>query len=196
MLERSIRTLDKIQSFACLPYGWHYGSGEPLSPQTIGYAIAWLRALVEINLVDNDAFPGVDGDVLITVYLDGGNMDFTINKLGEASLIVERGLDEICSFPAFSLSRVRELISAAMAALWNTSVFSIQNTSTAVWVGSKALLSRTLLTVEGHRFSNSIAASKAQAMYVPTSNASIQTLGVIQQSTGSLKQMSSRKEAA
>ncbi len=196
MLERSVRTLGKIQSYADLPLGWCYGSGKPMIPRTIEYAIAWLRALIEINLIDNDAFPGIDGDVSISVYLDGGNMDFTIHQSGDASLIVERGFDEICSFPAFPLNKMREFIALATAALWNTSVSSTQITSTAVWDGSRALLSKTLLTAEGHRYSNSIAASKYQAMSAPTSNASIQTLGVIQQSTGSLRQMNFRKEAA
>lgn len=196
MLEASIKTLQKIQSFAHLPHGWCYGSGEPLSPEAIGHAINWLRSLVKLNLIDNNAFPGADGEIIISVYIGVINIDLSIYQNGEASLIVENGEEEIGSFSCFALRKVRDVISMVLAAIWNTSASFTQNTSTAVWDGSKVLPSKTLLRAEGHRFSNSSVVSKNQVISAPTSNSSIQTWGVNRQSIGFLKPIIFRKEAA
>ena len=55
----------KISSFANLPIGWDYGSGGPIPEDAIETALAWNRFMQSRGLLETDAFPGGDGEVVI-----------------------------------------------------------------------------------------------------------------------------------
>jgi hypothetical protein len=58
-------TEDKINSFANLRAGWDYGAGGPIPMHTRDLAIAWNRVLQSQGLVETDAFPGADGEIVV-----------------------------------------------------------------------------------------------------------------------------------
>jgi hypothetical protein len=64
-------TPDKIRSYAHLPKGWHYGSGDRLESQIIELAIAAEKMLRDMGFPETDCFPGVGGEIKVTSYLHG-----------------------------------------------------------------------------------------------------------------------------
>jgi hypothetical protein len=58
-------TEDKINSFANLRDGWDYGAGGPIPKHTRDLAIAWNQVLRSQGLMDTDAFPGADGEIVV-----------------------------------------------------------------------------------------------------------------------------------
>ena len=55
----------KIESFASLPRGWHYGSGGPIGNDIRRKAIQWVDTLRHNGFFDLEAFPNENGEILI-----------------------------------------------------------------------------------------------------------------------------------
>lgn len=71
-------TESKIRSFAKLKSGWHYGEGKPPSSAAVEDAVELLRLVTEINpSLATDAFPGIDGEIQLTVYCGIHCLEFT-----------------------------------------------------------------------------------------------------------------------
>ena len=56
----------RIHSFGHLPTGWHYGEGYPATDAAVSVALAFAELLPNRN--DIEAFPGVDGGILVCAY--------------------------------------------------------------------------------------------------------------------------------
>ena len=59
------RTEQKINSFARLQPRWDYGHGGPIARATLDIALVWNQFLQQLGLLDTDAFPGGEGEVVI-----------------------------------------------------------------------------------------------------------------------------------
>lgn len=75
-------TLDKIRTFANLPLGWHYGRGNPPPATVIKDALRQLLNLLMLGYVETDAFPGVDGEIMVTAYRGGHCIQTTVETDG------------------------------------------------------------------------------------------------------------------
>jgi hypothetical protein len=62
------RTEQKIRSYAKLPPGWHYGSGGPAQPRIVQIALEYLWFFLSFGYSEADAFPGVDGAIMVSAY--------------------------------------------------------------------------------------------------------------------------------
>lgn len=56
----------RIHSFGRLPVGWHYGEGHPATDTAVSVALAVTELLPSRD--DVEAFPGVDGGILLSAY--------------------------------------------------------------------------------------------------------------------------------
>jgi hypothetical protein len=63
------QTIQKINNFALLPAGWHYGEGEAPDSQLIEDAENFLRLAEGWGISEANAFPGIDGQIEITLYV-------------------------------------------------------------------------------------------------------------------------------
>src|SRR5580704_1477234 len=72
------RTKDKIRSFRNLPQGWNYGRGGPAAEQTVQIAQDYLWMFMTLGFVETDAFPGVDGEIMVTAYLGRHCVEVTV----------------------------------------------------------------------------------------------------------------------
>ncbi len=63
-----ITTEQKITSFGKLPAGWNYGQGSPATSDRVITAILYNRLYRAYGFSKTDAFPGNDGEIMITAY--------------------------------------------------------------------------------------------------------------------------------
>ena len=131
----------KILAFASLPVGWHYGTGVPPSPKAVRVALAYLAFLSALGFAENDAFPGADGEIMVTVYLDNSYIQVSLEadesidinyKIGMAD---EEYIENMSSVEA--LLRLPDIANQIKREAWNTSGSFIQTHMTA---GSANLL--------------------------------------------------------
>ncbi len=70
-------TLKKLYEFRNLNKGWHYDEGDSISFNAYIIAKVLLKKIIERGY-ESDAFPGLSGEVRITIYKDEHYLEFTI----------------------------------------------------------------------------------------------------------------------
>jgi hypothetical protein len=86
----SDKTYQKILSFGALTDGWHYGEGKQIGNETIAAAASLLsRALSKNLFAESDAFPGLNGEVRVSIYEDNDSHEFTIEQNLEVTYLHE-----------------------------------------------------------------------------------------------------------
>jgi hypothetical protein len=96
-------TEQKINSFKDLPIGWHYGSGIPPSDKILALANQLNRYAGLMNFEATDAFPGIDGEVMLTVYDGDIYLEFSIELNGLINYVREQSDEEVDSREQISL---------------------------------------------------------------------------------------------
>lgn len=76
------KTDHTIKEFMFLPVGWHYGDGGPISGSVCVTAFELNRYAVEMGLSVTEAFPGINGEIMVSIYPKGHVLDFTIYPNG------------------------------------------------------------------------------------------------------------------
>src|SRR5688500_3315166 len=106
-----MNTSEQINSFLNLPKGWHYGSGVPMSEITTEIALEFNEYAENYGLV-TEAFPGVDGEILLCVYgWEENNLDITI-YFSDIGYRLEQN-DETLDYEEFSTAEdIYELINS------------------------------------------------------------------------------------
>ncbi len=84
-------TAEKIRSFASRSIGWHYGSGGPASKGTVGRALTYLAFIRLVGFAETDAFPGIDGEVMITGYHRDYYIELTLELDGSFRFAYQKG---------------------------------------------------------------------------------------------------------
>ena len=82
----NVSTREKIQSFADLPAGWHYREGVPAKELALKLALILLGDLERAGFADNDAYPGIDGSVMISAYDLPDSYDFDVRPSGRITV--------------------------------------------------------------------------------------------------------------
>ena len=75
-------TLKKVQAFLRLQPGWHYGRGMAFTPELIREALQFHVYTTSLGFYETDAFPGLDGSIMLTVYEGPDYIEFTLNPCG------------------------------------------------------------------------------------------------------------------
>lgn len=97
-------TDQKIRSFASLPLGWHYGNGAPAPESLIRIARNYHNLFLTLGFSETDAFPGIDGEIMVTAYRGkncieltvGLDRDFVVtHECGGQEKFHEHGLSEV-----------------------------------------------------------------------------------------------------
>lgn len=88
-------TSQKIASFVSLPVGWHYGQGGPLSDIAINKALQIDSYYRRLGFTATNAFPGADGELMITAYRGQHCIETVISRDLRYSVMYERDDIEI-----------------------------------------------------------------------------------------------------
>ena len=123
-------TIQRIRSFANLAVGWHYGQGNPPSADAIDRAISLVNFAQREGFHKTDAFPGIEGSILTTVYYYTFTLEFEVRPDGLVDYILEKNDAEIDEEEGLTDEAARGKIASFGENLWNQFVFYTYNTMT------------------------------------------------------------------
>jgi hypothetical protein len=79
------RAQKKIREFAELRDGWCYGEGHPPSESTVKAALELNKWAIRLGLGRTNAFPGLDGEITVVVYVGDHDYEFRVESDGQVS---------------------------------------------------------------------------------------------------------------
>jgi len=86
---RTFTTEDKISSFAHLDEGWSYLEGIAFSQSTIQTSILLSRQSIAEGFLESDAFPGLNGEIILAIYSNGKCLELSVSADGFISSCLE-----------------------------------------------------------------------------------------------------------
>jgi hypothetical protein len=180
-----VATKEKIKSFALLPSGWHYGGGMPPPAERIKNAEAWHEKLVTYGFAATDAFPGADGEIMISAYRDNHVFELVLEADDTLSFYHEHNDATLTSLSHKGISEIEATMTRVAGELWSILGSFTNETLTLEKIGSIGWRLKTLEEVA--RSFNTIAFCKQRYHYAPTYENTIPQLLVSRQYSGNLK---------
>lgn len=86
--DKIMTTSDKIKAFQNLERGWHFGEGIGASPASAKSALA-IQAFADAAGFQSDAFPGLDGSMVVVLYQENRSHEFTLTAEGAVEYCCE-----------------------------------------------------------------------------------------------------------
>lgn len=149
----SNRTKEKIDSFARLPKGWHYGKGEPIGLETRLLASDLQGRLLRAGFMQTDAFPGEDGEIQLTAYHDQHLVSIMIEPPGVMTLSHQiDGVDLFEPVVTADRSQIERKLRSITGAIWNIYDSSTPKTLITDEGASRRLPSSAQLATGAHPF--------------------------------------------
>jgi hypothetical protein len=88
-------TFEKIQSFTHLEPGWSYGEGVAFAQHTLTKATQLAKTAYTLGFQETDAFPGLNGEVMVTVYQGNEYWEFTLQPTETITFVYERDKETV-----------------------------------------------------------------------------------------------------
>ena len=85
----------KILGFKNLKAGWHYGEGVPFQVERLKKAVQLNQEAIRLGFFETDAFPGVSGEVRVTIYHGVYYLEFTIEATDMTTFVYEINDEEV-----------------------------------------------------------------------------------------------------
>ena len=169
-----------VLSFRLLPDGWHYGRGSAPKPETEVWALELIALFSEQGADAIEAFPDVDGGILVSAYHGGA----TVDALMLANKTVEWDADD-CEFEKLALS---DAIKKIRGLNWQTksSGYCIHATTAIERNTSNRWRLRTPQMAAGHQLSVTSVSSPSVTVFARTFQDSTQLSEVTHLSSGNL----------
>ena len=130
----------QIRSFARLPNGWHYGEGRGATEKAIATALDVNSLLLEYNAHDIEAFPGVDGGILLSGYRDDDTLEVRCDPSGRMDMLHEVNDEIINEQCGVSLEEIGAYLEGLEWTPKNSFVYCIQGISVDKKDGSQVRL--------------------------------------------------------
>jgi hypothetical protein len=133
--------LAKVDGFLRLGEGWYYGAGSPASSALVGRAKLLINLFHRQGFANVDAFPGVDGEIMLSAFENGHCIELTLELDGTFRLLHEENGEEIFYRESLSTYDLAKHFSFATSKVklkeWLSSGSSIPVTTTAPPASSK-----------------------------------------------------------
>ena len=100
----------KIKSFSKYTSNWSYGRGIEFSQGTILYALRIVNLFRDYGFNETDAFPGEDGEIMITAYKGDYCCEITAYNEHMNDFIIEEGDSEILREEKINFSNLNTLV--------------------------------------------------------------------------------------
>ena len=85
----------RIRGFGDLQEGWHYGEGVAFDSAILDRAVALHTQAIGVGLMETAAFPGLNGEVMVTVYDSDDCLEFIIERSDTVTFTEEVGDREV-----------------------------------------------------------------------------------------------------
>lgn len=108
----------KIHNFLRFKSGWHFGEGVAPSYEVAEQASAIVEQ-ASFYGVDTDAFPGIDGEIMVTVYRDNNYLEFTSETDGTVTFVHERRRRQISYKEGLQLNQALDEVRRIGGQTWN-----------------------------------------------------------------------------
>ncbi len=90
-------TLEKVQSFSKLKDNWSFGEGSEFNVQILNKALQLVKTAHALGFQETDTFPGLNGEIMVTLYLGQDYWEFTLESDGSVIFVYEKG-EETCVY--------------------------------------------------------------------------------------------------
>ncbi len=107
-LERGVA--ETIRSFAKLPDGWHYGTGTGAVDAAVDTALYVNSLLIDYGARNIEAFPAVDGGILVSGYHDRDTLEVLCRPDGGMDFIHEVDDDLVNEQDSVSTNEIEEFL--------------------------------------------------------------------------------------
>lgn len=174
-------TEDKIRGFVMLPDGWHYGEGRAPSKMVIYQALLLCTEARSIGFDESNAFPGIEGEIMITFYLGTTYLELSLENNGTITFVHEEDTKEIKYEEGLSFD---EVVSRLEDFKWAISAYYTTNTTTLSEKNLKAMLLKIQAAMAASLSSTANAPSLHRIQYASTYKGSIRIKLMIQHSSG------------
>lgn len=148
-------SIAKVISFARLYPGWHYGAGVPAPEKRVGRAIAYIMFFNGLGLDETDAFPGVDGEVMLTAYKGRHYLQLTLEANDRITAVYQINGDDVFYDEGLSnqdaISWIMDVVSKIEETECATSGLFTQGILTTELENLRSLSSKTAPTAAGYR---------------------------------------------
>lgn len=200
-------TTAKIRSFKTFQEGWSFGEGVKFSDNILNKAVKINETALKSGFQETDAFPGLNGEIMVALYLEQDYWEFTLEPDESLTFVYEQGEETIIyeegrSFE-FAIAKIKNIGDEnhltnprekrkPVGSLWLLSELSTRFIMTNESQDSKVLLSK-ILPREEYRFLTKNAFWNWDTVYVTTlENFTHHPLAVNRQYSGNLKKTSYR----
>lgn len=131
-------TEQKIRQFATLEEGWHFMGGSSFDQSVLQRAIDVHRIALALGFYRTNAFPGLDGEVMVTLYAGVHYLELLIESRHRTiTFCHEEGDTEICYKEGLSSEEAERQLSEVRNLLCDSYESSVENTIlTTSWVDS------------------------------------------------------------
>lgn len=107
--KQQITTKDKILEFSNLKKGWHFGEGIPPTEKILKSALDLSDHIATLGFQSN-AFPGVDGEIMMTVYHGKNYLEFTFETNGTVTFVREKSETEIAYEEGLTVDQAKNIV--------------------------------------------------------------------------------------
>lgn len=115
--------LTKIRDFLQLKPGWHFGEGKPPDKNIIERALFLAERAIAV-LFNIDAFPGIDGEIMVTIYHYNHYLEFTFETDNSVTYVHEKDGKEVCYQEHLSFEIALKELDNFCEQIWNSSELS------------------------------------------------------------------------
>ncbi|MCP4683059.1 MAG: hypothetical protein GY864_12055 [Desulfobacterales bacterium] len=181
-------TKKKIQSFKELKSGWHYGEAVPLEQSILDKAISLNREAIRLAFFETDAFPGLNGEVMFTIYYEGHYLEFTFEPDGSVTFYHEEADKEISYQQGLSFQDAKTKIKEFRKETWKASASLTESTMIAGYAGLPVLHLKTQEKIPASRLLVQSASASLTEPFAIISGSTIKELPANLPSFGSSQQ--------
>ena len=126
------RTARKIEGFKDIPKGWHFGEGVVFKQEIINLTLELFEhAYRKLNFKKTDAFPGLNGEIMLTVYHHHHFLELTVEPDESVTFCREDDGDEVCDVEGLTFEEAKKRLQDFGDEIWKQSDCCRQNTLTA-----------------------------------------------------------------
>lgn len=146
------RVAGTIRSFSNLPVGWHYGSGVGADPYAVDVALSITSLLIDHQVRNIEAFPDLDGGVLVCGYHKQDTLEVLCRPSGRIDYVHE--IDDVPAKERENASQrqVEEYLGELEWRQRNSFVSYTQNITAVKKDVLQVWLSKLLLTMEEYPY--------------------------------------------
>jgi hypothetical protein len=198
------RVQRKLLNFRTLQKGWHYGEGGPISETVVQFAEMLYRYCVSIGFTNMNAFPGADGEILLTIYakeyrrgrIDNHYIELLLEDDKHVTMVHERNKTQELVLERIEDREIKTQLKKIRDEIWNISGSSMLRIMIHRGVSSEVLLSSAPQGgwVAVYLSSSTSASTRLGTPYASTSENFIQPQRVSRQSIGSSMKASSHQD--